>query len=81
MNELFNKIYDNVICYEEDFIEVSKELDKTVDELLKPHLQRFSNDDMELLKTLMYQISSSSKQTGFQLGSKYALSLLLELTK
>ncbi len=81
MNELFNKIYENVICYEADFITMSRDLDAEINLLLSQHLDRFNGEELELIKCLMYQTSNSAKQKGFKLGAKYAHNSILELNK
>lgn len=79
MNELFKKIYESVICYEEDVIQMGAELDKEIDSLISNCDASFDAEEIETIKTLMYQAILSAEQTGFYLGVKYAVKMLLEL--
>ena len=79
MNELLKKIYENVIAYEDDTLEVDKALDKQVKDLLEPYKNQFNEKDMETIRQLMYAILLKAEQEGFQLGVKYSVQMILKL--
>ena len=79
MNELLKKIYENVIAYEDDTLEIGKALDKQVNELLEPYKNQFNEKDMETIRQLMYAILLKAEQEGFQLGVKYSVQMIFKL--
>ena len=79
MNELFKKIYESVIYYEEDVIQTGAELDKEIDSLIENCDISFNEEETETIKTLMYQAVLSAEQTGFFLGVKYTIKMLIGL--
>ena len=40
---------------------------------------KLSDDEMEQLKSLLYAISLSAEQTGFEVGVRFAVQLLIKL--
>lgn len=79
MNELLKKIYENVIYYETDVLQTGRELDKEIENLINEYADQLDEEGMEIAKTLMYQTALLSEQTGFCLGVKYTVKLLIEL--
>lgn len=79
MNDLLKKIYDTIICYEDETIYLGKELDKEVNRLVQPYQNLYSEQEMEDLKSKLYSISIQSERAGFILGVKWMMKLLLEI--
>lgn len=79
MNDLLKKIYSEILIYEEDIISINKSTDEKVAELTAPYQQKLSDDEMEQLKSLLYAISLSAEQTGFEVGVRFAVQLLIKL--
>ena len=79
MNELLKKIYEEVICYEEDMMAAGKEVEVEINKLIEPYTDQFDETTLETVKTLLYQTSFSAEQTGFWLGIKYTIKLLSEI--
>ncbi len=79
MKELFNKIYDNVISYEEDTIEIGCVIDNEINNLIEPYKAQLTPTEMEVLHDLLCSISLTAKREGFLLGAKYSFKALLEL--
>lgn len=77
MNELLKKIYEEVIYYEKDMFEAEKQIDTQINQLIEPYTNELTENDMELIKTLMYQTSLIAEQKGFLLGMKYMLKMLI----
>lgn len=79
MNELLKKIYEEVIYYEKDTQKMEQSLELEINTLLKPYVNRFSEEEMETIRSLMYAIQLKAMQEGFQHGVKYTLSTLFAL--
>ena len=52
MKELLMKIYNSVLVYEDDVINVSKVVDDEINLLVEPYQTRLSDDELETLKDL-----------------------------
>lgn len=81
MKSLLKKIYENVICYEEDAIQMDKTINKEIEELLLKCCSKFKDDEIEQLKSNIYQLALTAEQEGFELGMKYAYRLFVGLEK
>lgn len=81
MKSLLKKIYENVICYEEDAIQMDKTINKEIEELLQKCCSQFKDDEIEQLKSNIYQLTLTTEQEGFELGMKYAYRLFVTLEK
>lgn len=79
MNKLLKKIYEEVICYENDTRKIDKILETEIQELLHPYAKQFSHEQIETILSLMYAIQLKAMQEGFQHGAKYTLSTLFAL--
>lgn len=79
MNDLLMKFYQEVIQYENESIELGKQLDNELVELLKPHEDKFNDDDIETIKALMYQFAYEAEECGFLLGVRSIAHLMTEI--
>ena len=73
MNQFFEKIYDDIIYYEKDFIEVDKKINREIDNLVECYGLQQTETNLEELKSLLYEITRISQREGFFLGMRYAL--------
>lgn len=79
MNDLLMKIYQEIIQYEDDSIELGKMLDKEAMLLLEPYRDTFGSDDVETVRTLMYELAYEAEKMGYMLGVKSVIQILSEL--
>lgn len=79
MKDLLMKIYNEIIQYEETSIEAGKLLDEEAKQLLIPYKENFSDEDLETVKALMYNLAYEAERTGFELGVKTAVQILMEV--
>lgn len=79
MKDLLMKIYNEIIQYEEISIEAGKLLDEEAKQLLVHHKGNFSDEDLETVKGLMYNLAYEAEKTGFVLGVKTAVQILMEV--
>ena len=75
MNALLKKIYDTIVCYEDETINLGKELDKEVNRLVQPYQNLYNEQEMEELKSKLYSISIQSERAGFILGVKWIMKM------
>lgn len=79
MNELLKKIYESVITYEKDTVEMGSRVEIEINKLIKPYTGQLTDEEIEQIKALLYQTALTAEQEGFQLGIKYTLKMLFDL--
>lgn len=79
MKELLMKIYNNVLVYEDDVVNVSKVIDDEINLLVEPYQTRLSDDELETLKDLLSSTALTAEQTGFEVGMRFAIKLIFSL--
>ena len=79
MRELLMKFYQEVIQYENDSIEYGKQLDEEAIHLLEAYKEKFNDEEMEIIKELMYQLAYEAQRMGYVLGVKSVIQIYLEL--
>ena len=77
MSELL-KIYESVVRYEEEAVDMEKRVTKEVDKITEQYKKRFSADELEELQDILFSIALTSQHEAFQLGVKYFVKLLAE---
>ncbi len=78
MEDLLSKIFDKVAFYEQDSIELGKEYDCKVEELVEPLRATMSEDGVEEVKELIYTASYDAEKYGFQMGVCFIAKLIAE---
>ena len=68
MQDLVGKIYDKIIVTEDDCIELGKRLDEVVEETIEPLRETMSEDDVEMVKEMIYKVLYVAEKDGFKLG-------------
>ena len=79
MSELLMKFYQEVIQYENDSIEYGKQLDEEANHLLEAYKVKLKDEEMEIIKELMYQLAYEAQRIGYVLGVKSDIQIYLEL--
>ena len=79
MKELLKKIYDTVLVYEKDVVKNSKIVDEEIVMLMKPYEDKLSETELDELYNLLCSISLTAEQTGFEIGIKFAIKMLVSL--
>lgn len=79
MKELLMKIYNSVLVYEDDVVNISKIIDDEINLLVEPYQTRLSNDELETLKNLLSSTALIAEQTGFEVGMRFAIKLIFSL--
>ena len=68
MQDLIGKLYDKVVCTENDCIELGKRLDEVVEETIEPLRENMCEDDVEMVKEMIYKVLYVAEKDGFRLG-------------
>lgn len=79
MEDLLSKIYDKVVCEESDSVQFGKEFDTVVEETLEPLKDNKTEEEVEGIKELIYQISYSAQKNGFRIGVSFVIKFLAEI--
>lgn len=79
MNELFKKIYENVISQEEDIFQMDKHINDCMEEYISRYKEDFSEKDMERIRDCVYYAVLTSQIEAFQMGMKYTVKTLLSI--
>ncbi len=79
MDDLLMKFYNTVILYENDSIHLGNALDDEVLKLLSPYQDKFTDEEKEIIKGLMYQLIYEAQRTGYILGIKAVMQIYTEL--
>ena len=79
MKELLMKIYNSILVYEDDVVNVSKVIDDEINLLVEPYQTRLSDDELETLKDLLSSTALTAEQTGFEVGMRFAIKLIFSL--
>lgn len=79
MRKLLKKIYNNVLVYERNVINMNKDVEKEISILVEPYATKLSDDEMEELKNLLSAIALTAEQTGFEMGIRFTIKSMISL--
>ena len=79
MKKLILKVFETVIKTEEESIKTEACIDEEVFRLIEPFEEILDGKEMEMLKDALFSVAITGEETGFQLGVKTTIRLLLEL--
>ena len=77
---MLKEIYRKIIKNQHDTIEREGIVDDLIDQVTKPYKDQLSDRDMETLKDLLSAVALAGEEAGFEIGAKFAIKLLRELT-
>lgn len=78
MHDMWNKLFDKVIFYEPDCINVGRTLDEEVNTIVEPLKESMSEKELEVIRDMIYSASYSAQKYGFNLGIRTAMTMLME---
>lgn len=76
MNSLQDRIYREIIYYEDDVVQMENELAGKIDKLLAPYSGKLGGEQMGQLEAAVYEVALAAESGAFWLGVRYAPSLL-----
>ena len=78
MENMIDKIYDKIICTEDEYVVGSKRLDEKVEEIISPLSSKMKAEEVEEIRTLIYKATYYAQKEGFRLGVKMVASFMNE---
>lgn len=78
MQDLIGKMYDKIVCTEDECIELGKRLDDVVEEAIKPLFETMSEEEVENVKEMVYKVVYVAEKDGFRLGIHTTVTFIAE---
>ena len=78
---MLSEIYDKVVYYGSSSVELRKEFDSKVDEILKPLEETKSESEITEIRELIYAASYYAEKCGFIIGTRFMAKFLAEATE
>ena len=79
MSSLLEKIYREIIYYEEDAVRMENELAVEIDKLAAPYRKKVHKKQMAQFKAVLYEAAFAAEAKAFWPGVRYAFRLLGKL--
>lgn len=76
MNDLLTKIYNNILVYDDEIININKAVDDEINQLIQTHKNSLTDYEIEELKDLLSSTALTSQQCGFKCGVKFIIKLI-----
>ena len=77
---MLKEIYRENIKNQHDTVKREGQVDDLIDQLVRPYEGKISRQDMDTLKDLLSAVALAGEEAGFEIGAKFAIRLLRELT-
>ena len=74
--EFMRKIYDDVSCGERDVQAADKSIGYEICLMTEKHKDRFSEDDLNIIRDMLFSVQTMSMREGYILGAKHAATLI-----
>jgi len=79
MEDLLSKIYHSIICNESDSIEMAEKYEEQIEVIIESLKERLSEEDLELVKECMYEVSFLTEKGGFVMGARFMAKFMDEV--
>ena len=79
MEDLLIKIYQSVICNENESIRMGEKYDKQISEILERYKDDVVMADEEQLHAMIYDMAYLTEEGGFVLGARFMARFLFEV--
>ena len=77
---MLKEIYREIIKNQHDTVRRERQVDDLIDQLVRPYEGKISSQDVDTLKDLLSAIALAGEEAGFEVGAKFVIRLLQELT-
>lgn len=77
---MLKEIYREIIKQEHDTVRREGQVDDLINQVTEPYKDQLSDRDMETLKDLLSAVALAGEEAGFEIGAKFVIRLLRELT-
>ena len=78
MKDMWSKLFGKILIYEQDFVEYGRFLDRDITQIIEPLKQSMTEEELDVIKDMMYSASYSAEKYGFYLGIRTALTMFME---
>lgn len=79
--EFMRNVYDNVSCDEPDVLAAEKSIGEEIRTMAEEHRDRFSEEDLNLIRDMLFTVQTASMREGYILGAKHAAALMAEVRR
>lgn len=79
--EFMRKIYDDVSCGEPDVQAAEKSIGDEICLMTEKHKGSFSNEDLSIIRDMLFLVQTLSMREGYILGAKHAAALIAEVKR
>ncbi len=79
--EFMRNVYDTVSCGESDVPAAEKLIGEEIRSMTEEHMDRFSEDDLNLIRDMLFTVQTMSMREGYILGAKHAAALMAEIKR
>lgn len=79
--EFMRKIYDDVSCEEPDVQAAEKSIGDEICLMTEKHKGSFSNEDLNVIRDMLFSVQTLSMREGYILGAKHAAALIAEVKR
>lgn len=77
---MLKEIYQEIVKQEHDTVKREGLVDDLIDQLVRPYEGKISSQDVDTLKDLLSAVALAGEEAGFEVGARFAIRLLRELT-
>ncbi len=77
---MLKEIYQEIVKQEHDTVVREGAVDDLIDRITEPYKDQLSGRNMETLKDLLSAVALAGEEAGFEIGARFTIKLLRELT-
>lgn len=78
MKDMWSKFFGKILFYEQDFVEYGRFLDRDITQIIEPLKQSMTEEELDVIKDMMYSTAYTAEKNGFHLGIRTALTMFVE---
>ena len=78
MKDIWSKFFGKILFYEQDFVEYGRFLDRDITQIIEPLKQSMTEEELDVIKDMMYSTAYTAEKNGFYLGIRTALTMFVE---
>lgn len=79
MKDLLRKIYESVLVHETDIFNMEKYINNEMENYIEPLKERFSEDELDIIRDCIYTTALLSETESFKMGMKYGMKMIIEV--
>lgn len=78
MKDMWSKFFGKILFYDQDFVEYGRFLDRDITQIIEPLKQSMTEEELDVIKDMMYSTAYTAEKNGFHLGIRTALTMFME---